>query len=397
MGENRNIGQTKSLTVYGNPLSFQKHINAHGQLCKIKQAIACPYCAKIGHGSPTYHCEICSGTGYIYTYQRRFLIADENTRSNDSVSEMYPYYIPILDVIKVERVTAVIQGGIDEIPVLSFDEDTIYTNNTSVNAKKYERKRVTYHFDGWTLIEGDVLEVDEDAGLMWPTETYFDLGYQSSNPIKGESDICQIERIYNSVTGVELTDYKLIGNTIKTSRTIVSGQMLADYYYSDLTQIITNDLKSRDDNEVYSHDMASGECRMALYPWWNIAKGDLIIVAATTLFRTETLNHIGDLDRLWEIEVFELNGTILDESGNIYYITTDYTLIGNRYINWVSGGNKPVDNAVISIRYGYKPAYICFDNNPEPNNLENRQYPQIIYAKSWTKISKDDIVKLVTG
>jgi hypothetical protein len=393
MGKNTNIGMQNAFVVFGNPDSFRDLIRNHGQLCKIKQALFCP-CVPENGGSPDMHCSLCHGTGYVYTYQRRFLIADENSLGNKAVTELYPFYQPILEVTKVERIVSTIQGGIIEMPVIGFNDTTIFVTNDQ-DVKNYEQKRVTYFFDGWTKVEGDVLTVDAVNGLMWPTKTFFDAEYQSSNPLRAEADITEIIRIYNFVTGVEITNYTMVGNTIQTSEAIVSGQMKADYYYADLTQIITADLRTKDDLEVWTNDLESGIIRMALYPWYNIGKGDIVVIAADTQSKTETLPHKGELDMLWQIEVFELNDVILDSDGKKYYREEDFTLLGHRYIKWLTS-NQPKIGRTMSVKYGYKPAFICFEDNPEPNNLENRRYPKIIYAKSWTKTTQDDITKLMS-
>lgn len=394
MGRNRNIGQNESLVVYGEPSSFAKLIQSHGQLCKIKQAMFCT-CTGENDGSPDMHCPICNGFGYVYTYQRRFLIADENSPCNKAVTEIYPFYTPVMEVTKVERLISTIQGGIIEMPVTSFNDETIFVTNPNNEVKNYEQKRVTYFFDGWTKVEGDILTVDATNGLMWPTQTYFNAGYQSSNPLRAEADLVQILRLYNFVTNREITNYRCVGNTIiSTDPGVVAGQVKADYYYADLTQIITADLKTKDDLEKWTNDLESGIIRMAVYPWFNIAKGDIIVIAADTQSKTELLPHQGELDQLWQIEVFELNDVILDSDGKKYFREEDYTLVGNRYIKWL-GTNQPRKGKTISVKYGYKPAFVIFEDNPEPNNLENRRYPKIIYSKSWTKTKKEDLRKLM--
>ena len=395
MGKSLNIGQDNSLVVYGNPESFKKLIKSHGQMCKIKQALFCPMCVTENHGSPDTFCPLCHGEGYVYTYQRRFMIADESSLCNENVTEIYPFYVPILEVTKVERIVSDVQGGIKEMPVKSFNETTIFVEN-NIDAQFYEKKRVTYFFDGWTRVHDDLLTVDEKTGYMWPTKTYYDAGYQSSNPLKAEADITQVNRIWNDLTGEEITDYKRIGNTIMAKGDMIPGHMRADYYYADLTQIITADLRTKDDLEKWTNDLESGNIRLALFPWFNIAKGDIIVIAADAQFKTEIFTHQGELDQLFQIEVIELNDVAIDSNGMIYYREEDYTLVGNRYMKWISE-KQPKKGARVSIKYGYKPAFICFEDNPEPNNLENRRYPKIIYAKSWTKINKEDIAKLMTA
>jgi len=396
MGKNLNIGADTSLTVFGNPESFRKLIKNHGQLCKIKQSLPCP-CMAQNFGTPNRLCTLCNGTGYLYTYQRRFLIADENPQCNDDVTELYPYFVPVMEVSKVENVVSPIQGGITQAEVVSFNDTTIKIKNPGNDFKKYDRRRVTYFFDGWTHITGDVLKVDAAHGLMWPTKTYYDAQYQSSNPLLAEADIAAVERLYNKKTGktfVEGKDYKRYGNTFRTTKKITQGDMVCDYYYADLTQIITADLKTKDDLEKWTNDMESGNIRLAMYPWFNITKGDLVVIAADAQYKNQLLAHRGDLDELWEVEVFELNDVIVDEDGGTYFREKDFILIGNRYILWISD-HRPKDEKNISVKYGYKPTFICFEDNPEPNNLENRRYPKIIYTKRWSKTKAADITKLL--
>jgi len=386
MGQDTNIGQQTAVTVFGNPESSKKLIKNHGQLCKIKQTIVCP-CSGGNHGSADFNCDMCNGDGYIYTYQRRFLVVDENSRACDKT--ITPFWTPIISVDKIQNVTSAIQGGVKDYTVDSFT-DTEVTLTESIS--QYEKKRVTYTFDGWTYIADETLRVDTVNKLMYADGTVFDAGYQSSNPLKASSDIAKVVKIWNHDTEAELTTYVIEGNTISTTETI-GENMHIEYYQADLTQVITSDIAGRNNNETYTHDLTSGECKMAFYPFWELSRGDLIIISATVLYKSELVTHLKDLDKLFEIEIFDLNEIILDESGNKYELDIDYVLQG-RHIKWISS-SKPADNALFSIRYGYKPAYIIFEDNPQPNNLENKQYPKTVLAKSWSKISKDDVARLI--
>jgi hypothetical protein len=386
MGQNVNIGQQGSLTVYGNPESFKKVISSHGQLCKIKQAISCP-CVSSNHGSPRFDCEICNGDGYTYRYQRRFLVTDEQSRISGKI--ITPYWNPIRSVVKVQNVTSALQGGITELEVQSFSDAEIRLVHNAIN---YEKKRVTYTFDGWTYVAREKLRVDAVNKLMYADGTLFDAQYQSSNPLGAYADIAQVIKIWNDDTGKELKNYEVVGNTISTQNTVDADNMYIEYYYADITKVINTDVVNRNTNEVWTHDLSSGECKMAFYPFWELTRGDIIVLPAIVLYKNEQLKHLKDLDRLHEIEIFSLNDTILDESGNIYSIDTDFILYG-RYIKWI--GNKPDVGKWISVRYGYKPSYIIFEDAPQPNSAENKQYPIIVLGKSWSKTTKDDVAKLL--
>jgi hypothetical protein len=385
MGQNTNIGQQSAVTVFGNPESFKKLISNHGQLCKVKQTLVCP-CVGINHSSPDIHCETCNGDGYVYTYQRRFTVVDENSNACDTM--ITPYWNPIISVQKVQNVTSCVQGGITDLTVSSFNDTTITLTEATNN---YEKKRVTYSFDGWTYVASEKLRVDAVNKLMYADGTIYDAGYQSSNPLKASADIAKVVKIWNSDTGIELVNYTIEGNVISTTQNIVVDKMYIEYYYADLTQVITNDIMNRENNEVFTHDLESGECRMAFYPYWELTKGDLIVISATVLYKNELVTHVKDLDKLFEIEVYDINETIIDNDGNLYELDTDYILQG-RHVKWI--GSKPADNVVFSVRYGYKPAYIIFEDNPQPNNLENKQYPTTVLAKSWSKITKDALARI---
>ena len=387
MGINTNIGQEAAVSISGNPESSIKLIKSHGQLCQIKQALVCP-CVAVNNGSADYLCEICDGDGYLYTYQRRFMVVDENSPTCGNT--LSPFWQPILSVKKVQNVTSECQGGIRDIEVESFESDNI---TLSESLEDYEKKRVTYEFDGWTKVESEKLQVDAVNGLMYANGTIYDAGYQSSNPLQANSDIAKIDKIWNSDTGIEITDYKFEGRTISTKESVFVDKMLINYYYADLTQVLTSDVQTRDNNETFTHELSSGDCKMAFLPFWELSKGDIITIAATVLYKNEAITHVKDIDKLWEMEVIDLNEKIIDIDGNVYDIDIDYKLQG-RYIKWLTD-NKPKVGKVFTIRYGYKPSYIVFEDNPMPNNLENKIYPIQVLCKSWSKMDKNDIAKLV--
>ena len=339
-------------------------------------------------GSPDMECEICNGDGYVYTYQRRFFVIDEDSKAVGK--KFYPYWTPIMSVVKAQNVTSQIQGGITDFSVVGFNDTEIEVTETIDITQK---KRVTYSFDGWTHVASEQLEVDAANGLMYANGTVFNAEYQSSNPLNAYADIAQIIRIWNIDTGVTIDNYTFEGRTIKTSEPIVADKMYAEYYYSDLTQAIATDIATRDNNEQWTHMLASGETKMAFYAFWDLAKGDLITVAAVVLWKNEVLNHTKDLDRLHEIEVYQLNNVIIDEDNKRYYIDEDYILQG-RNIRWLTA-NKPKVGKVISVRYAFKPSFIIFDDNVLPNNLENKIYPKLCMVKNWSQISKDDIKRLI--
>jgi hypothetical protein len=242
-------------------------------------------------------------------------------------------------------------------------------------------------------VESEKLRVDTVNKLMYADGTIFDSGYQSSNPLNAYADIAKVERIWNSVTDKELTNYTIEGNSIVTTESI-DDNMYIEYYYADLTQVITTEIVNRNTNEIFTHDLSSGECKMAFYPYWELSRGDIIVISATVLYRNQLIQRSSKgVDKLPEIEVYKLNDIIIDENNIRYTINTDYILQG-RHIRWI--GSKPATGVNYSVRFSFKPAYIIFEDNPQPNNLENKQYPVMVLAKSWTKTTLDDVKRLFT-
>lgn len=390
MGVNTNVGQQTSLAVYGNPDSFNKLINNHGQLAKIKQSLACP-CVGKNHGSPDMYCDVCGGDGYVYIYQRDFFVSDENSNTCDN--KVFPYWQPIRSVKSVQTITSDIQGGAVNYTVESFDDTSITLTESPC---PHVKKRVSYYFDGWTYVEKEKLVVDAANKLLYAEGTRYDAGQQSSNPLDAFADIAEVVRIWNDETGEELNQYEYNGKTISTNQSISDpDNMYIEYYYADLTKVINTEQENKNDSETFTHDLQSGMCKMAFYPYIELTRGDIITLPSTVLYKNEQI-RVGNkgIDRLWEMEPYSLNNIIFDDDGNKYYENTDYILQG-RYIKWISE-NKPSYNKTISVRYGYKPSYIVFEDNPVPNNLENKRYPITVVAKSWSKISKDDVKKLMS-
>lgn len=386
MGKNTNTGADASLTVYGNPESFRRVIKNHGQIAKIKQVLVCP-CVSGNSGSADYLCELCNGKGFIYTYQRRFLVADEVVRSCGK--SIFPFWNPVMDVVGVQNLVSDVQGGITNLTIESFDDTTIFVAEDTPN---FQQKKATYYFDGWTYIAEDKLTVDAENGIMYAPSAIYDAKYQSSNPLKAYADIAEVVRVWNSETGEEIVNFEFYGNTITTKEPIESGKMYAEYYLSDLTQVIPADLATQNNNEVWTHELTSGSVRMAFYPFWDLTRGDIVTLAGSVLYKNEQFPYLGqELSELWEMEVFDLNNVIIDSNGKKYYLNTDYILQG-KHIKWI--GNTPKKNAIVSVRYGYKPSFIVFDDNPQNNNLENKIYPKIVFAKAWSKIDREEVARL---
>mgnify|MGYP007100240944 CR=1 FL=1 len=78
--------------------------------------------------------------------------------------------------------------------------------------------------------------------------------------------------------------------------------------------------------------------------------------------------------------------------GIIYNKDSDYILTNFRDIRWI--GREPEVGKKISMKYGYFPTYTIFGDQPMPNTMENKYYPQVVNAKLWTKTLEKDVSRM---
>jgi len=389
--QDRHVGrETPVFVIEGHPDKFIGLIQRHGVLSRIMRARRCP-CAT-STGSPDIYCDLCMGDGMIYDFQRKMLQADEDSDIGVDSSVVYPFRIPVIEPVRVERLLAPEQGGIKEYTIDEYTASEIRISGNPL-PRKYEKMRVTYYFDRFEYVQDELVTVDAATRILTTKGTAFDGGHRSSNFFNVHGDIAVVEKVYDTEKSHTYTNYTFRKNKIYVDPgepAPTPDKVQVSYYYVPPARVLTSDIEVRQlKQEKWTSELPEGECRMAMEPWFELGEGDIITLLTPTLYKNEIIKHSGVIDKLIEFDVARIDEIIFDEDGKRYEVNIDFVLKGFRDISWI--GNQPVPGKRISVRYGYHPTYVVFQDHPMPNTLENKQYPQVVRAKIWAKTLSKDI------
>jgi len=399
--EDRHLGRNSpTFTLEGHPEKFNNLIAFHGMLARIMRARKCP--CKGSTGSPEIFCKLCKGDGLIYDFQRKFLQADEDSDVRGQANIVYPFRVPIIDVVKVERLLPEEQGGIVKYNISSFDTESIIISAPTGKPlpKHYEKMRVSYYFDRLTRITGEQVNVNAATRTLTTNETLYDGEHRFGNAGAIHGDIIIVDRVYHSETGFDFTDYTFNKRSIYLSQTDPepeAGKILVDYFYAPPARVLPADLDLRQDQENFSTNLTSGTTRIGVDSWWDLSPGDLITLLPIELYKDEVLAHSNHgLDKLTEFDVCDIDDIIFDEDGLEYRKNTDFILRDYHNIDWI--GNQPNYGKNISVRYAYRPTYSIFQEVPIPNAMENKKFPKTFYAHYYNKtLQKEPEKKSTVG
>jgi len=394
--QDRHAGRNSPVfTIEGHPEKFINLINYHGALARVMRARKCP--CKGGHGSPVMHCKLCRGDGFIYDFQRKLLQTDEDSDVKGQSNYVHPFRVPIIDVLKVERLLPEEQGGIVKYNVDDFDQETITISSPTGKPlpKHYEKMRVSYYFDRFNKVEGERVSVNVAARKLTTTGTLFSGEHRFGNSQNMHGDIVIVDRVYHEDTGFDFSDYTFRRNNIYLSQSDPApevNKILVDYYYAPPTRVLPADLDVREEKDKWTTNLASGLTKIGCEPWWELSPGDIITLLPFEFFKDEVIAHSNHvLDKLTEFDVSYVDDIIFDEDGNRYRLNEDFILQDFHDIYWM--GNQPNYNKNISVRYGYRPTYVIFQEMPVPNAMENKSFPKTFFVHHYNKTLQKEVEK----
>lgn len=393
MATDLHVGRgSPTFAIKGNPDTFIGLIQRHGILARVMRARKCPCVTE--SGSPDMFCTLCRGDGFIYDFQRKLLQTDEDSDVKGDRSIVYPFRVPLLDPIKVERLLPPEQGGIKKYTIDSSDALTIKISGTPL-PYHWNKMRVSYYFDRYIYIEGDRVTVNPNTKKLRTTGTLFDGEHNFGNALDIHGDITQIEKIYSESTGYEYIDKS---NFRKNQITLAANEpvpvvddILVDYFYAPPIPVLPANLATKEEKqEKWTSFLSAGDLQIGLEPFYELSQGDLITLLPAEYFREEIIKHsTASIDKLTEFDISRVEDDILDETGVKYRQDVDFVLQGFRDIVWV--GNQPASGKKISVRYSYHPTYVVFQENPEPNRLENQFYPTVVNVHLYGKTMEKDL------
>lgn len=392
MGNDRHLGRnTPVFNIEGDPQKYNGLIERHGTLARVMRARKCP-CIK-SSGSPDLYCKLCKGDGFIHEFQRKFLAFEEDADIRSDREVVYPFMVPILEPISVERMLAPEAGGIVKYTINSFDSNTI-TIAGSPLPYHYNQMRVSHYFDGYTFASQDVVDVNDITYTLTTTQTRYDGEYRNSNVTNVHGDIALVTEVKNIVTGYIYKDYTFRKNVIQIGSREpkpVQGQIVVSYHFVEPTLVLPQSLDTTNEKDNWNTDMTAGRVMIGMKYWYEISEGDLITLLAVELYKDVIITHNAStgVDKLNEFDIVRLDDEIIDEDGIHYINNVDFVLKPFRDIAWM--GKQPKQGKKFSVRFSYRPTYIVFLNNPTPNALENKKYPTLVNAKYYQMMLPKDI------
>ncbi len=394
MAIDRHVGRSSpTFVVEGDPDTFIGLIRRHGVLSRVMRSRKCPCITTTG--SPNIHCMLCRGDGYVFDFQRKLLQADEDCEVRKDRSVVLPFRVPILEPVSVERLLPPEQGNIKKYVIDRFDAFNIYISGSPLPLH-WQKLRVSYYFDRYNSVVGDLVEVDAATKTLTTTLTKYDGEHRIGNVEDVHGDLAIITRIYDAQLDHTFSDFTFRKNRIQLSDnepTPTPGKVEVDYFYVPPTQVLPSDLESQDDKEKWMSDLTSGTVRVGLEPWYELSEGDLVTILVAEYFRDEVIVHSSvGVDKLNEFDISRIDDEIFDEDGVKYRKGIDYYLRPFRDLVWI--GSQPNQGKRISVRYGYHPTFSIFINNPVPNNLENKRFPKIFMAKYYSMTLPKDLEKI---
>lgn len=391
MATDRHVGRSSpTFRVEGNPDTFIGLITRHGVSSRIMRARKCP-CAT-NTGAPDLFCTLCHGDGYIFDFQRKLLQADEDSDIRNDRTIVLPFRVPILEPVSVERLLPPEQGDIKKYVIDSFDSTTIKISGNPL-PYHWNKMRVSYYFDRYNLVQNDLVDVDAATKTLIATQTRYDGAHAVGNVENVHGDLAIITRIYDAQLDHTFSNYTFRKNRVQlvgSEPTPTPGQVYMDYYYVPPSLVLPMDLETQNDKEKWMNSLTSGNIRMGIKPWYELSEGDLITMLSVEFYRDAIIQHSSmGFDKLNEFDVSRVGDEIFDEDGVKYRKGIDYYLRPFRDIVWI--GNQPNAGKKYSVRFAYHPTFAIFMNNPVPNKLENKFYPNVFYGKYFSMTLPKDI------
>lgn len=372
-----------------------KQINAiyrHGQYVRFLRTRTCPC---LENGKPKLFCPLCDGIGFLYDFQREYRILDElQTNHFDNQRIVMPDYSPILDVEKVSKHLAGIQGGVTEFEIDKFDDSHIYLKGEDL-PKKHEGVRITYSYDRWNtvynakaqLISNYIIHVKD--GDIAPTST-------ANNPQDIFGDIAKVLRVYNKTKDYKYKVKRFFRKTIILDDTIpnivpieTTDIIEVDYMYCPPDLMSGQALTFNSTDQRYA-DILTGDVDAMFLPQSMIKKRDLI----TFLFAEKTRDDVykksaTDIDFLNEFDVVRIFDDIIDDKGIKYKENEDFILYDYNKLKWI--GNRPQCDQKFSIVMAYLPTYTVWERSPSLISNENRYFPHEVQLRLYSRVSTKDI------
>jgi len=203
MATNRNAG-TDAIIIRGRPDLHEQTLNRQGQFVRLLHARKC---ACIKNGKADLFCSLCKGKGYRTFFQSDIQVLEENSPHYDD-GYVYPYWVPVSSVEKVQKFLAPAYGGNVFYDVEAISSNSIKLVDNGKLAHYFEPLKVTYKYQNSEQVTNEnSMHLGLDY-LLYTLASEIDTTKETSNPLQIYGDIISVSRIYNKTQDLTYTlDY----------------------------------------------------------------------------------------------------------------------------------------------------------------------------------------------
>lgn len=381
--------------IEGDPTNSIGNINRHGQYARILSSRKCP-CNEDGY--PKMGCSICNGLGWIYFFQRKYRILEEEHPYHLSNRLELNYY-PILEVEKISRYLADFQGGNIAYSIDSIQNQYVKFSGDNL-PNKYEKLKVTYSYDRWTPVYNE--NSTKISGLqLYVTNAEIDTT-KTQNPNEIFGDIAEVIRVRNKTkNNYEYEVDKYFKQTILIKQKVnmpaidETDILEVDYYYCPPELIIAETLRANDPKLKWG-EVEVGDVEAVMPYYVNIKAGDVVTFLFAEMVGEYLVCHgTTDIDLMPVFDICRIDENIIDENGDIYKPEIDFIVYDYNKIKWISE-NKPAENVQYNIQLTYHPSYIVHMQKADLKTSENKQFPKFVHLKKYDRLNKKDLsVRLI--
>jgi hypothetical protein len=390
MGTNRSAGQT-TFKIQAFPNNFEGAVERQGQLVKLLNSKVCP-CVK--NGKAPFDCDICSGKGYILSFQKEYEIIDENSPHNicGLEDEIYPHWIPIKKVVSVERILHSIQGGNTKYTISSFTDEKIVLATGQDFPKRYETLRVNYSYELQNTVVAEASLAD-GTYVVKTTGTEVEID-GASNRYEVHGDIYSISRVYNVTQDITYTVSKFgkrfifLDSEGGAKPAPLSTDILeVDYKWTPPFQAYCNWVDPKNSLQVWGPDVQTGDIECTPPGGFNIKKGSIFVLYTSLVDKSSAMKRGVDDHEVFPVfHVLDVTENILDEDGAEYVSGTDFEVQEYNHLAWLSGGSSPAVGKKYTVCYRYHPAYRVYKGETERLAAENKRFPQKVLLRKFDKL-----------
>jgi len=376
--------------IEGRPDEHDAVIERQGQFVRLIQSRFCP-CAE--RGRPDLHCDLCNGRGYIFDWQERYEVLEENSPHADQGDDtkLYPFWTPIKEVIRVQRRLHDIQGGNIIYTVASFTDDDITLVDNGKLAPRHFPIKVTYKY----YIPESVTDEDSTSDgtyVITTTGTEIDVTRNTSNPFHVYGDIFKITRVYNvtqdetyTVSSFRKTKITLVSTGGAPSAPLTDDVLEVDYEWIQPIQVGIRRIEPKYATVKWGVDLKVGDIEGTFPGGYHCQRGNIVSLLSTVLTESKVIKRgAGSTDELPFFDCDEIIGDIIDVNG-VVYTSADFTL--STYNDLVWSSTKPAEGIKYTVQIRYHPSYTLYKQDTSMLSAENKRWPQNWQLRLFDKVT----------